>query len=65
MPVTVTVVEAVPLSEILLLDVLHVPPVVASLSVIEDPAHTVAEPVITAGEASTVNTDVALQPDAV
>jgi len=54
------VVEPTLATEILLLS--HVPPEVASLSVVVDPTHTAVVPVIDNGNAFTVTTVVARQP---
>ena len=40
----------------------HVPPVVASLSVVFNPTHTVCVPLIVAGNGFTVTLDIAIQP---
>ena len=58
-PVTTPVPEIVALEGLLLL---HVPPEVASASVVVKPSHTLAVPVIAAGNGLTVIGKVALQP---
>lgn len=60
-PVTVPVTEPTVATATVLL--LHTPPVVAELSVVADPAHTLVVPVIAAGIALTVTVVVVLQPD--
>ena len=59
MPVTIPVLLIVPVAK---LPLLHVPPVVASLSDVVNPAQTCAVPVIAAGTAFTVTIDVTVQP---
>ena len=57
----VTIPEAEPTDALALL-LVHVPPVIRSLSIIVDPGQTFKVPVIAGGTASTVTTKVAVQP---
>ncbi len=59
---TVLVPVAVPVVAILMSLLLQVPPPVVLLSVVADPAHSVAVPLIAAGAATTDITRVARQP---
>ena len=59
---TVLVPVAVPVVATVMSLLLHVPPVVVLLSVVADPAHNVAVPVIDAGAATTDVTRVAIHP---
>ena len=59
---TVLVPVAVPVVAIVMSLLLHVPPPVVLLSVVTDPAHKVAVPLIAAGAATTDVTRVAMQP---
>jgi len=59
MPVTMPVVDTVP---IVVLTLLHVPPPVASLSDVVSPTHTDSTPEMAAGWVSTVTMVVAAQP---
>ena len=59
---TVLVPVAVPVVAIVMSLLLQVPPVVVLLSVVTDPAHKVAVPLIAAGAATTDVTRVAIHP---
>ena len=62
MPVLTPVTTPDPLTLTLPAPALHMPPVVASLSVVVAPAHRLPAPVMAAGDALTVMVVVAVQP---